>query len=132
MKMKMRVEINIPDRLLREFAGVTDHDLRLLLCDALGEFAFARRDAQAYVDRRYPGDAVYVGAVRKDKVIQVAHRSRIAEALRHAASLSSHLVQIPDEAGGNDDACPTCGNRPGDGVGCDDPNGCGYGREEDR
>lgn len=28
-----------------------------------------------------------------------------------------------------DDACPTCGNHPGDGVGCDDPDGCGFGRD---
>jgi hypothetical protein len=25
------------------------------------------------------------------------------------------------------DACPTCGNRPGDGRGCNDPEGCGFG-----
>lgn len=28
-------------------------------------------------------------------------------------------------------ACPTCGNLPGDGVGCNDPNGCGYGADVD-
>lgn len=28
----------------------------------------------------------------------------------------------------DDDACPTCGNHPGDGAGCSDPTGCGFGR----
>lgn len=32
--------------------------------------------------------------------------------------------------GGFDPKCPTCGNRPGDGPGCNDPDGCGFGREE--
>jgi hypothetical protein len=32
------------------------------------------------------------------------------------------------EPGGSDEACPTCGCEPGDGLtdGCDDPDGCGY------
>ena len=33
-----------------------------------------------------------------------------------------------------DDACPGCGNRPGDGVNpvCHDPNGCGHWKEEEK
>ena len=35
----------------------------------------------------------------------------------------SHCTDMSSE-----EACPTCGNKPGDGVGCNDPEGCGFGR----
>jgi hypothetical protein len=41
------------------------------------------------------------------------------------------LMEWEVEPADGDDSCPTCGNRPGDGRGCDDPNGCGFAADGD-
>jgi hypothetical protein len=65
---------------------------------------------------------------------QLAALDAVAVAFHRAAEAAVHAEQDiaeRDEADAvdalADDACPTCGNRPGDGVGCDDPDGCGVG-----
>lgn len=94
MKGKITIDLsNLPDNIHH---GCTDEELkefmndpfkvRLLLCDALGEFRQARMTPEEYMDRRYPGDSVYSGERREKKAKQVALRIAIAEIFRNAVS----------------------------------------------
>lgn len=80
--MSTRIIMTIEEGLSRQEMD----DLRYLLSDAVSEFAVARYPAHAYVEKRYPGDGVYAGAARDEKIAQVARRIKLAEKL-HAGSL---------------------------------------------
>lgn len=91
-KAKLTLTFELPRELNFE---ETQHLLHLLLCDALSEFQSRRgvdgQDcnslsmADAYVERRYPGNTVYRGENRTRKVHQVRNRCELAHNLKQAA-----------------------------------------------
>lgn len=60
------------------------HTLRLLLLDALGEFAARRFPADTYVAERYPESEGYDWLVRPDKIKEVQNRISLAQ-LAHSS-----------------------------------------------
>jgi hypothetical protein len=76
----MTVTIDLIDTLP---AGVDVHDVRIVLMDALAEYVSHRANghAEAYVDQRYPGEDVYRGQARVDKIASVDRRCKLARCL---------------------------------------------------
>lgn len=44
----------------------------------------------------------------------------------YSSDIDEALDAALEEFNREDEACPTCGNLPGDGAGCNDPDGCGF------
>jgi hypothetical protein len=63
--------------------GATEHDLRIVLMDALAEYVSHRANGsgEVYVNTRYPDDSVYSGASRLAKIESVNLRCKVANAL---------------------------------------------------
>lgn len=66
------------------------HLMRLLLHDVFSEFATKRTPAAQYVENRYPGEDVYSGKYRLEKLLQVERRTMLAQ-LMHAASFQAKI-----------------------------------------
>lgn len=85
--MATRIILTTDETLTMEEVG----DLRYLFADALGGFAATRSDAVAYVESRYPGNDIYPGALKDEKIEQVTRRVLLARKLHNAAlTLETH------------------------------------------
>lgn len=69
--------------------GATDHDLRIVIMDAMAEYVSARANGngEAYVNKRYPDENVYSGEARKVKIASVNLRCRVARMLHGFADI---------------------------------------------
>jgi len=98
--MATRIVLEVSDRLNLELADISQHDLQLLLMDALAEFASnrGRGNADAYVEKRYPepGSAYPTGPARDKKIRQVRKRIAWANAL-HCAQVTEIATVEQDE-----------------------------------
>lgn len=75
-----RIIIEVPDSLL---LGVSNHELRVLFADAVGEFYAHRTPIEDYVAARYPDTSAYAWLNREKKIEQVYRRCRIADGLHN-------------------------------------------------
>lgn len=69
-----------------------EHHLRILFADALGEFVSRRKNAEAYVNKRYPDTPDYAWLNRTKKIGEVCARVQVAESL-HDSVLSLNVTE---------------------------------------
>jgi hypothetical protein len=117
--MATRISFTVPSRFDDDLAELSQHDLALMLRDALYEFVAHRADGDAarYVEKRYPltdpNDDGYIcaypaGVTRFRKVTQVARRCRYAKALHDFLDLT---IEHERDVDGDDDEVLTARRR---------------------
>jgi len=92
-KITIKLETEVDD-----IGDLTPSQLRYLLADAFAEFQHPRRDAEAYIEKRYAPAEDYAWMNRENKVREVQTRTRLAEHLRCAAlQCEPEVVDIKED-----------------------------------
>lgn len=99
-KVTLKLEIVVDDDLVGPEGALRLEQLRYLFAHAFAEFQRPRRDAEAYVAKRYPESEGYKWLDRGKKTREVETRVKLAEMLRNAG-LQAEITAEP--------CCPDCG-----------------------
>lgn len=91
--MKVRVTLEFENPLHSSL-----QEIHYLLMDALAEFQSARHhNGESYVNKRYPGNDVYTGERREEKIRQVNRRIFTAEQMRNSLISTEYVVDSIEE-----------------------------------